>query len=29
MKEEDKLLLSVDHVDDKIGLHRKIPDVVM
>jgi hypothetical protein len=29
MKEEDKLRLSVDQVDDKIGLDRKKLDVVI
>jgi hypothetical protein len=29
MKEEDKLQLFVDQVDDKIGLDRKKPDLVM
>lgn len=28
MKEEDKLQLSADQVDDKIGFDRKKPDVV-
>jgi hypothetical protein len=29
MEEEDKLWLSVDKVDDKIGFDRKKPDIVM
>lgn len=29
MKEEDKLRLSIDQVDDKIGFDRKKSDVVM